>query len=78
VFSITVYNVGIEVLTSVTIKSEVFWIVCSHVSAGFLLRLLLFLEKGGNIFLRKVELSPNYTALQPTRPSLSNNIDVLV
>jgi hypothetical protein len=68
----------LKVLTSVTIKSAVFWVVCPHVSADFLLRLPLFLEKVGKIFLRKVEISPNYTALQPGRPYLSNDIDVLV
>jgi hypothetical protein len=37
-------------------------------SADFLLSLLLNSEDGGDMFLRNVELSPNYTALKPTKP----------
>jgi hypothetical protein len=37
------------------------------VSAGFLLDLLIGPEDGGDIFLRNVQLSLNYTALQHRR-----------
>jgi hypothetical protein len=65
-----------KVLTSLNMKSAIFWVVCPYVCAGFLLDLLLCLDERGNIFLRNVELSPNYIALQPTRPYLSNHVDV--
>jgi hypothetical protein len=43
-------------------------------SFGYLLGLLFEPEAGGEIFLRNVEVSPNYTALQHRRPYSSWNL----
>jgi hypothetical protein len=40
------------------------------VSAGFLLALMFDPENGGNMFLRNVDLFPNYTVLQSRGPLL--------
>jgi hypothetical protein len=41
-------------------------------STGFLLGLHFDPKYGGDMFLRSVELSPNYTVLQPRRPCSSH------
>jgi hypothetical protein len=44
-FSIKVYKVSSEVLTSLNMKGAVFWVVCPHVSVGFLLDWLIYFEE---------------------------------
>jgi hypothetical protein len=66
------------VLTEVTMKSTVLWVVtpchsaCRLHLAGFLLVLLFDSEDGGDMFLQDVDHFSNYTALQATRPQSSN------
>jgi hypothetical protein len=45
-------------------------------SAGFLLGLLFDPEVGSDMFLRNVELPPNYIALQPRRQFPSNSVHI--
>jgi hypothetical protein len=68
------YLAGLEVPTAVTMTNAEFWVVkpCSSErsrdSAGFLRDLLFCPEVGRDIFLRNVELYPNYTTLQHRNP----------
>jgi hypothetical protein len=74
---------GFEMFTAVTMKGCIFWVAMprdseagpaerelnSPPASDNLLRGVLFdLEDRGGVFLRNVEVSPNYTALQPRRP----------
>jgi hypothetical protein len=68
-------DVSFEFLTAGSKKRTILWVVdqlsLPPAFVGFLLG--FDLEVGGDVFLKNVGLSSNYTELQPTRPHFSNH-----